>query len=222
MLAILALLILLSQNRVQASPPESQQTLSHLPEASCDARKLLNSAFVFLKPHANTHATQKLVSQKLRDAGIEILSESDIDGLTIDKNKLIDKHYYAIASKATLLPATMIPVPTDKFKESFGESWETVLKEERACNAMEATQRFKCTPDELNAAWNKAKVVKFGGGFYCGLVSIHDKPGLYVFNAFFMSMRGKFVRPGDSIHCYEVQWDPSMLSWHTFRNQLLG
>lgn len=222
MFAVIALVILFSQNRVQASPPESQQTLSLLPEASCDAGKLLNSAFVFLKPHANTPATQELVSQKLRDAGIEILSEIDIDGLTIDEKKLIDKHYYAIASKATLLPAKQIPVPTEKFQESFGESWETVLKEERACNAMEATKRFKCTPDELNAAWNQAKVVKFGGGFYCGLVSMNDKPGLYIFNAFFMSMRGKFVGPDDSIHCYEVQWDPSKLSWHSFRNQLLG
>ena len=34
-----------------------------------------------------------------------------------------------------------------------------------------------------------AKVVKFGGGFYCGLVSVKDQTPLYVFNAFFMVMR---------------------------------
>lgn len=45
---------------------------------------------------------------------------------------------------------------------------------------------------------------------------------MYVFNAFFMSMRSKFVGEGTSIHTYEVQWNPAKLSWSDFRNQLLG
>merc|ERR1711957_622038 len=45
---------------------------------------------------------------------------------------------------------------------------------------------------------------------------------LFVFNAFFMSMRSKFVGENDSIHCFEVQWDPSNMSWSDFRNKLLG
>jgi hypothetical protein len=41
-------------------------------------------------------------------------------------------------------------------------------------------------------SWLKEKnLVKFGGGFYCGLID-----GLYVFNGFFMSMRSKFTAPG--------------------------
>lgn len=190
-------------------------------EKACDM--LLNSAFVFVKPHANTPATQALVKEKLEGAGIEILSEHDISGSTIDENKLIDQHYYAIASKATILPAAEIPVPAEKFEESFGESWETVLKEDRAVNAMDACKRFSCDADELDEAWGKAKkVVKFGGGFYCGIVSVKEQPELYVFNAFFMSMRSKFVGEGTSIHCYVVQWEPSKLSWESFRNELLG
>lgn len=183
--------------------------------------ELLNSAFVFVKPHANTKATQELVREKLTNAGITIVSESDVDGITIDKKKLIDQHYYAIASKATILPVEEIPVPADKFQESFGESWEVVLKEKRACNAMEACDKFGVNGAELNDAWQKVQAVKFGGGFYCGLVSIDDK-SLYVFNAFFMSMRAKFVGEGASIHTFEVEWDPEKLSWSDFRNKLLG
>jgi len=183
---------------------------------------LKNSAFVFVKPHANTEATQKLVREKLLAKGIEILSESNIDGNTIDEKKLIDQHYYAIASKATILTADKIPVPEDKFEETFGEKWSDVLKEGRAANAMQACEKFGCTADELNAAWGAAKVVKFGGGFYCGSVSVKEQAPLYVFNAFFMVMRSKFVGDGVSIHCYEVQWDPKELSWESFRGQLLG
>ena len=187
-----------------------------------DSCSLKNSAFVFVKPHANTEATQKMVREKLLAKGIEILSESDIDGNTIDEKKLIDQHYYAIASKATILAADKIPVPEDKFEESFGEKWCDVLKEGRAANAMQACEKFGCTADELNEAWQGAKVVKFGGGFYCGLVSVKDQTPLYVFNAFFMVMRSKFVGEGVSIHCYEVQWEPKKLSWESFRGELLG
>jgi len=191
------------------------------PAAKAEEKELLNSAFVFVKPHANTVAAQNLVRNKLTQAGILILSESDVSGETIDEKKLIDQHYYAIASKATILPAEEIPVPAAKFQEAFGESWETVLSEKRACNAMEACAQFGCNAEELDEAWGKATVVKFGGGFYCGLVSKNDKQ-LYVFNAFFMVMREKFVGKGTSIHCYEVQWSPKSLSWGDFRGKLLG
>ena len=130
--------------------------------------------------------------------------------------------YFFSASKATILPAKDIPVPTEKFQESFGESWEKVLKEDRACNAMDACKQFGCNAEELNAAWGKAKkVVKFGGGFYCGLVSMNNKE-LYVFNAFFMSMRSKFVGEGTSIYCFVVEFSPKTLSWEAFRNNVLG
>lgn len=187
-----------------------------------DSCTLKNSAFVFVKPHANTEATQKMVREKLLEKGIEILSESDIDGKTIDEKKLIDQHYYAIASKATILGADKIPVPEDKFEETFGEKWSAVLSEGRAANAMQACEKFGCNAEELDAAWQKAKVVKFGGGFYCGLVSYEDQTPLYVFNAFFMVMRSKFVGEGVSIHCYEVQWEPEKLSWESFRGEVLG
>jgi len=190
--------------------------------SSSDTCTLKNSAFVFVKPHANTKATQDMVREKLIAAGIEILSESDIDGATIDEKKLIDQHYYAIASKATILPAEKIPVPEDKFQETFGEKWSDVLKEGRGLNAMDACKKFGCTAEELDAAWQAAKVVKFGGGFYCGLVSVKDQTPLYVFNAFFMVMRSKFVGEGVSIHCYEVQWEPKKLTWASFRGELLG
>jgi hypothetical protein len=111
-------------------------------------------------------------------------------------------------------------VPKEKFQETFGESWDTVLSEDRAVNAMEACKRFGCNSEELEGAWQKAKVVKFGGGFYCGLMSMNDQK-LYVFNAFFMAMRSKFV--GDaSIHYYEVEWSSKQLSWGDFRGKVLG
>lgn len=170
----------------------------------------------------SSQATQDMVREKLLAAGIEILSEKDIDGKTIDEKKLIDQHYYAIASKATILSVDKIPVPEDKFEEVFGEKWSDVLKEGRAENAMGACKKLGCTAEELDKAWGSAKVTKFGGGFYCGLVTMEGKEPLYAFNAFFMVMRSKFVGADASVHGFEVQWDKDTLSWAKFRGELLG
>merc|ERR1719428_2505435 len=48
------------------------------------------------------------------------------------------------------------------------------------------------------------------------------KTPIYVFNAFFMSMRSNFTAPGRSIHYYTVEWDESTLSWEDFRGKVLG
>jgi hypothetical protein len=49
-----------------------------------------NHAFVFIKPHANTAATQALVSASLTAHGVEILSEGDLSAEDIEAKKLID------------------------------------------------------------------------------------------------------------------------------------
>lgn len=64
-------------------------------DKTCDA-PLTNSAFVFVKPHANTASVQDLVRNTLKSKGVTILSEAGISGETIDEKKLIDQHYYAI------------------------------------------------------------------------------------------------------------------------------
>ena len=66
------------------------------------------------------------------------------------------------------------------------------------------------------------KLIKFGGGFYCGLIEIEGKESYYVFNGFFMSMRAKFTKPGTAIHYFSVEWDAEGLPWSQFRARALG
>jgi len=213
MAIIISNLFLLLTPLVVASTPDTCET---------NIANLHNSALVFIKPHANTPATRDLVVDKLNHAGIKILTQVDIGGKEIDEKGLIDQHYYSIASKATLLPPEQIPVPPEKFQEAFGESWDQVLREGRAVNAVQACKKFKCTPTQLNDEWSKVSAVKFGGGFYCARMSVNRKPELYVFNGFFMAMRSKFVGDDKEIRCYVVEWDPAELTWSSFRNSVLG
>jgi hypothetical protein len=184
-----------------------------------------NHAFVFIKPHAQTPGVKELVEKKLADSKVKVLRQGLIEGEDIDEKRLIDQHYYAIASKATLLTPDELPVPEQEFSKKFGEDWTSVLADDRAANAMQACERFGITADELEAEWRQCEerglVIKFGGGFYCGKMTVNDKD-LYVFNAFFMAMRSKFTAPGTSIYYYSVSWDPAVLPWTEFRGTLLG
>lgn len=182
---------------------------------------LPNAAFVFIKPHANTDRVRALVKEKFVGKGIRIVAEGQIEAETIDKDKLIDQHYYAIASKATLVKPKDMPVPADKFEEKFGITWESALADDLAFNAIDAADKLGLDVPGLDKAWQEAKeaglLVKFGGGFYCGKVG-----DIYVFNGFFMTMRANFVAPGASIYYFSVEWDAADLRWAAFRGEVLG
>ena len=89
-------------------------------------------------------------------------------------------------------------------------------------NALDCSKHYKKSADELNALWAKCKkdgkMIKFGGGFYCGKVD-----GVYVMNGFYMSMRGSYTRAdSNGIHYFTVQWPTDSLSWEAFRGEVLG
>jgi len=180
-----------------------------------------NSAFVFIKPHAVTDKVKELVKTGFAGHGISIVQEGSLDAETIDKNMLIDNHYYAIASKATLLPPSQLNVPAEKFKGKFGIGWKEALDKGLVYNAQQACEKLGVDATEMDALWAKAKkeskLIKFGGGFYCGHIQ-----GIYIFNGFFMAMRNKYVAPGVSIYFYVVEWESDKLSWENFRGSVLG
>jgi len=185
-----------------------------------------NSAFVFIKPHANTEKVQELVRSTLQAKGLKIVKEGPISAEEINEKKLIDQHYYSIASKATILKPAQLNVPADKFKEQFGLEWTEALAQGNVYNAMDACEKLGISADEMDKQWGickkSKKLVKFGGGFYCGLVEIEGKEPVYAFNGFFMSMREKFVVPGESIYTFFVEWSSDDLSWADFRGSVLG
>ena len=63
----------------------------------------------------------------LQKVGFMIVKEGSIKAEVIDKKKLIDQHYCAIASKSTILKPEQLNVPEDKFHAQFGLSLEGCL-----------------------------------------------------------------------------------------------
>ena len=112
------------------------------------------------------------------------------------------------------------------FPDFFGLSWASALESGNVYNALDACAYLEIDADALDKLWGVCKkdkkLIKFGGGFYCGLIAVEGKTPVYVFNGFFMSMRAKYVTPGTSIHYYTVSFNSSALSWGDFRGNVLG
>ena len=106
--------------------------------------------------------------------------------------QLIDQHYYAIASKATIKKPHELNIPEDLFQKQFGLTWKAALDSGNVFNALDACKKLNITAQEMDKHWGAAKkankLVKFGGGFYCGLVEVPGKTPLYVFNG---TLRGR-------------------------------
>lgn len=213
---------------LEASPLEGQEGCISVETArGLYYKTVKHSALIFIKPHANTPATQEFVTAKIAEAGLTCLDSGNISGIDIDSKQLIDNHYYAIASKATLLTPDQLAVPADKFKDFFNEEWATVLAEGRAMNATDACKKLECDSEELERLWRACepagKVVKFGGGFYCGLLQKEGFDPIYSFNCFFTAMRNKFCGPENSIHYYNVEWpSEGSMDWIDFRGKFIG
>ena len=138
----------------------------------------VNQAFLFIKPHAVNDAVKEQVRSALRKHGIAVVSEGAIDAKTIAQHQLVDNHYYAIASKASLLKPVELQPAADKmadFAAKFGPSWSQALAEGLVHNAVDACHVLGVDAAALNEQWAAAKeagqLFKFGGGFYVGRLS---------------------------------------------------
>jgi len=146
-----------------------------------------NMAFVFVKPKANNEKVQKLVKDTFAASKISLVKEGEIKGEVIDKDKLIDNHYYAIAQKAVLMRPKDLNAPEQgkkKFHDVFGVTWEEALKSGLVMNAAEVCAEYQLNSKELGGYWDackkSGKMIKFCGGFYCGKIfskTVHVKVG---------------------------------------------
>jgi len=205
----------------QFRPPKRRRHPPYFPESpGCGE----NYAFMFLKPHANTPQAIERVKEMLASHNIKVCDEGSMDAETMDKKRIIDRHYGGLAEKALdIHPADLFVTPEaqDKFHEAFGLLWKDALAKGLICNAGQAMERLHCNEEELDELWDPLQFgvgkVKFAGGFYCGKIK-----DIYVINGFYMGMRAMFTKPGRSITYFAVKWDAAKLSWERFREKLIG
>jgi len=77
-----------------------------------------------------------------------------------------------------------------------------------------------------DAEWAKTKkakkLIKFGGGFYCGLVEVQGQGASVCLQRLLHVHAFEVTKPGTEIYYYSVEWDSAALSWEDFRGKVLG
>lgn len=189
--------------------------------------QLKNTAFVMIKPHANTSLVQHYVHSNLHDEipGLRIQLECNIPGERIERRKLLENHIGSVATNATFMDVKDVKVPAAKFEKAFSENYAKVLKEGRVVTAIAALSKFQCDAEQLETAWydaeSRKRVHKLTSGLYMGLVKI-EKKSLYVVNGHYMAMKEKYTGGDSSVHCFVVDFEESVMTWKGFLEKIVG
>ena len=88
-------------------------------------------------------------------AGLKVVKEGSIKAEVIDNKNLMNQHYYAIASKATILKPEQLNVPEDSFQAQFGLSWKDALAKD--LHAMDGCAKLGLDADQMDAEWPRPK-----------------------------------------------------------------
>ena len=91
----------------------------------------MNTALVFLKPHAANSKCAALVEARLAEAGVKVVGKGNVGAREIDNNALIDQHYGTLATAAMTMTGTELELSDEKkaaFKAQYGVSWDAARK----------------------------------------------------------------------------------------------
>lgn len=186
-------------------------------------RKRVNHGFLYLKPHANTGEARAFLEEFLEERRVQIKFDGEVDTETIVARGIAERHYGSIAKRAYMDPANLVLQPSAMadFEAAFGFDWQTALDKGLVYNAPQAMEALKLTAQELDDVWSPLELgktkIKFGGGFYCGLIA-----GIFVINGFYMAMRSTYTKPGRGVRWYFIRWLEEDLRWKSFRRNVLG
>ena len=182
-----------------------------------------NRALVFIKPHAMTERTIRFTEEFLDRHGLSVTARGVLTAERIDADAIVDRHYFAIASTAVVTSPASYTISDEakrRFEDAFGESWDSALSAGKIKNAKELMEeRSLESGRKLQALWETGTHTKLGPGFYAGKLKDIDR---YVVNGFYPAMREKFTEAGGRVGWYAVEFEPSELSWKTFRGEVIG
>jgi hypothetical protein len=146
----------------------------------------MNTALVFLKPHAANDATASFAKKHLDANKVTVLKEGVLKAEEILKHGIIDTHYAALAASAVISAPSALPISAEKkqeFQSKYGTSWDEAASKGTLLNlAQFQTKNPGMSVQEIEAKWRSGPMLKFAPGKY---VSFLEKEGVCVINGFY-------------------------------------
>ena len=184
----------------------------------------MNTALVFIKPHAVNDKVVALAKDFLSAAGCAVVQEGVLTAEAIGAKGIIDDHYAALAANAVKLkPRELLVGDKNKaaFKEAFGADWDGAAADgATVLNLADFRSKHPAMSVlEIEKRWRAGKTVKLAPGTY---VSLLEEEKVMVVNGFYGSMREKFVAPGVSVAWMVAEFDEKTVPWSKFRTEIIG
>lgn len=182
-----------------------------------------NSALIFIKPHAVNPTAVAFIESFLKERSVRLLRTGELSSEEIDKQGIIDRHYFAIAKASVVIQPGELAVSRegrDAFYSAFGINFDDAADSGKLVNSAEAMLRLgNIDGGELSRIWSAGEQIKLGPGLYAG--SLNDGE-LLVINGFYPAMKARFTAPGLTIRWFDAEFDPDNCSWKAFRQELIG
>ena len=182
-----------------------------------------NSGLVFIKPHAVTRNTVLFVEEYIEKTGIVIENSGKLTGGEIDKQGIVDRHYFSISNTAMKVQPAALEIQADvqsAFFGAFGTSWEAATGSGRVFNSAQYMAEFGIgSGKELSRIWTGGEFMKLGPGLYVCKVKDAD---IFIINGFYPGMRERFTAPEAEILWYAVAFEQAKLAWKDFRGSVIG
>ena len=172
----------------------------------------MQTAFVFIKPHAVNPTVAKYVEQRLISDGYIIEAFGFVPCDVIARDNLAVKHYGTLAQRALTIPPTKLPRPDasvlQKFVKEYGISFDDACTSGRLCNVTgylenerlfmeDSRNAILCDsrvatvdPFEFEKEWRSSTCLKLFPGTYCSIMTNQ----LIVVNGFFPAMQAKYEK----------------------------
>ena len=166
----------------------------------------MQTAFIFIKPHAVNPTVAKYVEQRLISDGYTIEAFGFVPCDVIARDNLAVKHYGTLAQRALSIPPTKLPRPDasvlQKFVKEYGISFDDACTSGRLCNVTDylknkRTNNFNYLknegtfdPFEFEKEWRSSTCLKLFPGTYCSIMTNQ----LIVVNGFFPAMQAKYEK----------------------------
>lgn len=194
-----------------------------------------NQALVLLEYYAVSDRAIKMVTEAFSAFKVVCRSKGPVTSEEIAKRRIVDQHFYREARIATSVDCRTINVPRLKFEALFKESWNQVIKEGRAYNALDAINELVLDADMLADLWKKAVddgnyVISGRGqghGTMVGRIAYDDptegtRRDVFICGGQYLEQRRNYTKSGTVTYYFSVEWDPEVLLWSDFNERLIG
>lgn len=146
----------------------------------------MNTALVFLKPHAANDAVTAFAKKHLDSRKVSILKEGVLKAEEMKKGGIIDTHYAALAASAVITAPLDLAISAEKkgeYASKYGSPWDEAAKSGTLLNLAQFQAKFPSMGvQDIEAKWRSGPTMKIAPGNY---VSKLEEEGVCVVNGFY-------------------------------------